>query len=185
MKRLTSSLFVIILLAGCSAKPVLVNYTAPVATPSDWYPIPADAPAQAELTSPEVPRIFPELETLATVATDQPLTVDWVTDSLGNRSLLLNRPSGASWELLESAMDQLNIAIFDKNRDEYRFELATDKPKKGLFNLFKTSEELNVVLIPRGNSTVVAVEGKDDIAPEEKDVDRILNQLMNHFQANS
>jgi len=183
MNRALIMTVIALVLVGCAGQPTYVGYNASEATASDWFPIPSDAPALVKIESPTVVRIQPVIAQPSDAEIGAELQVDWLTDSVGNSTLLVNRQAGVAWEIVESAINQLDIVLFDKNRDEYRFELASGKPKKGLLALFKSKQGLNIVLIPQGNSTVIAVEGKDDVLPESSKIESILNDLANQLQA--
>ena len=177
MNRVLVIAVLVLMIVGCSSKPIYVGYSAPEPTSSDWFPIPSDAPALVTVESPVVSRIQPYIEAPSADETASELTVEWLLDSVGNSTLLLNRQAGTAWELVEVAINRLEIRLYDKNRDEYRFELATGKPRKGLLALFRAKQNLNIVLIPRGNFTVIAVEGKDEVLPESSKIESILKDL--------
>ena len=185
MNRVLLIVSLSLVLAGCAGKPVVVNYNAPEPSVNDWFPIPNDAPNFAQVGSPKVSRITPYIAPAIEADPNQALRVDWLLDSVGNATLLLNRQSGTAWELVETALADLNIELADKNRDEYRFELAQAKGAGGLLNVFRTKQKLNIILFPRGNSTVVAVEGKDEVLPEASVTESILQDIANQLQVKS
>jgi uncharacterized lipoprotein len=172
-------------LLGCSSKPVFVEYKAPQNSESDWFSIPAEAPSEVEVTSPTVPRVTIAIEESQVSNESQPLSIVQLTDSLGNVSLEINRQPGAAWELVESALDQLDIALFDKDREAYRFELAVEKRPKGLFSWLKPSDDLFLVLVPQGGQTILMIEGKDDEVPDNDRVDGLISKLLEYFQVNA
>jgi uncharacterized lipoprotein len=183
--RLLILVCVFLSLLGCSSKPVFVEYNAPSNSANDWFSIPADAPSQVEISSPSVPRVTVKVDESRASSESQPLSIVQLTDSLGNVSLEINRQPGAAWELVESALDQLDIALFDKDREAYRFELAVEKRPKGLFSWLKPSDDLFLVLVPQGGQTVVMIEGKDDDVPDSDRVEGLISQLLEYFEVNT
>jgi uncharacterized lipoprotein len=182
MKKL-SYVLLVVLLASCSSKPVLVAYQAPESDSGDWFPIPADAPSTVEVSVPTVPRIKPNLDKTEATDSAEPLSVVRLQDSIGNVSLQINRQPGVAWEIVESAINTLEIDVFDKDREQYRFELAIENKAKGLFSFFKPSDGLFIVLVPQAENTVLVIEGQDDTVPDDSRVKRILDQFTDYFEA--
>lgn len=173
----------VMLLSACASDPVYVNYSAAQSSASDWYVIPDDAPAKVEISDPEVPRgNFRVSEPDAGAIETAELTVTRLVDSLGNSSLQMNRRPGTAWEVLEAALDELDIAISDRNRGEYQFQLRTGTQNTSLFSFFKSPEVLKIVLIPQGDNTLIAIEGENDEVPDSAEVDEIFGRLYEHFQ---
>jgi hypothetical protein len=172
-------------LIGCAADPVIVEYKAPQNSASDWFPIPADAPSEVVVSSPTVPRVSIAVQDDLVSNQSQPLVISKLTDSLGNVSLELNRQPGAAWELIESALDQLDIELFDKDREAYRFELAVEKRAKGLFSWIRPSDDLFIVLVPQGGQTVLMVEGEGDDVPDSDRVEDLISRLLKYFEADA
>jgi len=173
----------VLLLIGCSSKPVIVEYSAPKPTLSDWFPIPADAPAIVQLTDGVVPKLNSQIEQPDITSVSSALEITQTTDSLGNISLQFNRQPGVTWELVESALADVNYKVIDKDRDNYKFQLSSAQKTQSLFAIIfgKSVDQLNVVLIPQGQVTLVVVEGPDDELPELDRIVDILTDIENHF----
>ncbi|EAR08248.1 hypothetical protein [Reinekea blandensis] len=170
-------------LAGCASDPVYVSYTHPENSDRDWYPIPADAPSQVEVSDPEVPRVtLSEPLDTDTQTEAGALSVVRRSDSLGNETLLMNRRPGTAWEVMNTALTALDLTVSDRNREEYRFEITLGEDRTGLFSFFQQAERLNIVLIPQGVETIVAIEGENDEVPESDAASDIIDRLLKHFQ---
>ena len=176
----------IVLVVGCSGKPTIVNYEATESKGADWYPIPADAPSEVVVEAPTLPRIAPEIEE-ATEVQEGTLAIESVRDSIGNISLLVNRSSSATWELVDQAFTAQQVDVSDKDRSEYRFFIGqSSESGSWLSRLFSpAAEPLSVVLIPQGGSTLVVVEAADNKIPEESEVLSLLNSIQEYYQAQS
>lgn len=175
-----------VLLSACASDPVIVNYTAEQSDASDWYVIPDDAPESVAISDPELSRP-PVTDLSVPVSSDSKsdLSVVKQVDSLGNSTLKLNRRPGTAWELIDSALNELDINIRDRNRDEYQFELLLGAEKRSLLSFLKPRDSLKIVLIPQAENTLVAVEGDGDEVPDASRIEDILGQLYDHFQAAS
>lgn len=184
MKYSFSLVLAVLVLFGCSSKQVMVTYTPDAQSSTDWFVIPDDAPSSVALKEPKVPRANIEVEQWQNRSASEPLTVERLTDSIGNVSLRLNRSTGASWELVSAALDAEEIAVDDRDRDQYRFELL--KERYGLFALFKGAQEaLSLVLVPDNDKTLIVLEGTDDVTPDSDYSKEVIESLHHYFESNS
>lgn len=174
----------IVLVMGCANKPVVVDYSAPVSAESDWYVIPADAPQQVEMTKTSIPRLSIDLPTERDSENLNALIIVELKDSVGNSSLRFNRNSNSTWELIESALQDLNYTIADKDRGSYRFFVRTGPKRSWLYRLLSNKEEelIHVVLIPQLSDTFVVVEGDGDEVLTSDVADAIFSDLKQYFQ---
>ncbi|MBU2863057.1 hypothetical protein KO489_04310 [Reinekea forsetii] len=179
---LLSSIFVSFFVLGCSSKPSIVSYDASVVSGEDHLPLPADAPAQVNIDDIEVPRLTLDISSESN-ATTAPLSVEKITDSFGQTSLKINRNTASSWELVDQALIELAIETTDRNRSEYRFELASSVEKQGLLaRLFsKKTKPLLLVLIPSGQNTILSLESTNDELPDSKQTDELFEKLLTHW----
>ncbi|TCS40796.1 hypothetical protein [Reinekea marinisedimentorum] len=170
-------------LFGCSSKPISVEYDPTQTSTTDWYPIPADAPSTVEYTEFTVPQNEAFVGEANEVRERSALIVAELKDSLGNSSLRFNRTPSSTWELLDAALQELEVALDDKNRSEYRFELEKIR-KPGLYNRIMGiyEEQLSLVLIPQENDTLVIVEGEGDEVPSSPVAENLLQDLFAHFK---
>lgn len=174
----------LVLVSSCASKAISVDYDSTKTSPSDWYPIPSDAPASVTYTEFEIPRHAPYV---AEDSAQQPakLEVLAIEDSIGNMSLSFNRPLTATWELIDLAFADMAVVLKDKNRSEYRFELIPDQRSGNWFSrLFSSSgDELSLVLIPHEQDTLVFVEGESEEVPSSPQAKQTLQQLLSYFDA--
>ncbi|MEJ2043864.1 MAG: hypothetical protein P8X74_09830 [Reinekea sp.] len=174
----------VVVLLGCSSKQVMVAYNADPQGSTDWFVIPDDAPSTVALQEPEVPRANIEVEQWQNRSASEPLSVERLTDSIGNVSLRLNRSTGASWELVSAALEAEEIAVDDRDRDQYRFDLI--KERYGLSALFKGAQEaLSLVLVPDNDKTLIVLEGTDDVTPDSDYAKEVLESLHHYFESSS
>jgi hypothetical protein len=184
--KLTSCIFVILVsvisFAGCSSKLISVEYDPSQTTSTDWYPIPDDAPREVAYTEFSVPQNDPFVAEPELVDESSALIVVELKDSLGNSSLRFNRTPALTWELLDSALNDLNVALEDKDRSEYRFELEKIR-KPGLYSRLMGlyEEQLSIVLIPQEKDTLVIIEGETDEVPSSPVAENLLQDLFAHF----
>jgi hypothetical protein len=171
------------LLVACGLNPAIVEYDASITSKDDHLPLPKDAPASVEITEIKVPRLTVDINAEEDSALRTSFTVEEIVDSLGQRTLKLNRNTATSWELVDQALNEQDIQTSDRNRSEYRFELGGTKAGKGFFKrLFtKKTEPLSLVLIPSGQFTVLSLESADDALPEESQVDRVFSALLDQW----
>lgn len=172
-------------LLACSAKPVLVQYQTETANTADWYPIPADAPDVVEVASKDIPRLQTNVVPVASDAESAPLQVQTLTNGLGVTSLLLNREPGAAWELVENALTKLEVPVADKDRRDFRFELAKSQDRDGGFKLFKAGQGVFVVLVPQGVDTLLMIEGEDNQIADLDQANELIEQLATYFGADA
>lgn len=176
-------LFSIGLLVSCGSTPVIVAYDANITSKADHLPLPADAPATVEMTEIVVPRLTIKVDAEDEVASRAPFVAEEQVDSLGQKSLKLNRNTATSWELVDQALNEQGIETSDRNRSEYRFELGGTKSETGFFKrLFsKKTEPLTLVLIPNGQFTMLSLESDEDALPEASEVDRVFSALLKYW----
>lgn len=88
----------------------------------------------------------------------------------------------STWELLDAALQELEVALDDKDRSEYRFNLEKIR-KPGLYNRIMGiyEEQLSLVLIPQENDTLVIVEGEGDEVPSSPVAENLIDDLFAHF----
>ena len=171
-------------LSGCATKEFSAHYDANAAGPAGWYPIPSDAPASVSSKDLVMPRVNIDIPRPDPTVARAPLTVERLTDSIGNVSLRLNRPTNAAWELVSVALDSEKITVDDRDRNEYRFDLL--KQKKGFFGFFKGDDEtLSLVLVPDNGKTLIVLEGKDDVTPDSEHAAEVIDSLYQYFETNS
>ena len=180
MLRTLVTVFTVLAVVGCSSKPVMVDYTNEDGSANDWYVIPGDAPATVALKEPEVPKATVEVEQWEVKTASEPLAIERLKDSIGNISLRLNRSTGASWELVSTALDAEGIEVSDRDRDQYRFDLI--KERYGFMGLFKGDQKaLSLVLVPDNDKTLLVLEGKDDVTPDSDYAAEVVDSLYNYF----
>lgn len=171
------------LIVACGSNPTIVEYDASIASKDDHLPLPADAPASVELTEIDVPRLTVDISAEEDSALRTSFTVEEIVNSLGQKTLKLNRNTATSWELVDQALNDQGIQTSDRNRSEYRFELGGTKAGKGFFKrLFtKKTEPLSLVLIPSGQYTVLSLESADDAIPEASEVEKVFSALLDQW----
>lgn len=171
------------LLVACGSNPTIVEYNASITSKDDHLPLPKDAPATVEVTEIKVPRLTVDISAEEDSVSRASFTAEEIVDSLGQKTLKLNRNTATSWELVDQALIEQGIKTSDRNRSEFRFELGGTKAGKGFFKrLFtKKTEPLSLVLIPSGQFTVLSLESADDALPETSEVDRIFSALLDQW----
>lgn len=171
---------------GCAQKPVTVEFNSALRSPSDLYPLPSDAPSQVVVQSKQqLSKLDLQLEQ-PEQSNSARLVVEQLQDSVGNISLSINRSAGQSWELVDQALTEMGTRTIDRDRREYQFVLGPEAgQKRGLFSFLTPRRNLlTLVLVPQGQSTLVALEADDNQIPERSVVENLLLPLKDTLTAN-
>lgn len=177
------------MLSACGSRAVNVEYNPEAASEgSDWYPVPADEPVKVTSTDRVVERPPVRIAApLDTVSSGAPLEVRQEVDSFGNISLEVNRNASLTWELLNVAVSRLEWPVADRNRTEYRLELADrERAARGFFGRTKSffteeSQTVNLILVPKVSTTGISAEYADDKALSTEDNRRLMTQLRDEL----
>lgn len=167
------------LFVSCSTNKAMVSHDISRTSPSDVYQIPADAPVQVAVQALTVPRISPFIQPLTTRQLNSELEITQQTDSLGLPNLRINRPTRVSWEIVESAIGELEWNIVDRDRRNYTIELdQREIARSTLARWFGKGVGLvDLVLIPQGDETLVVLEARDDSVPDVNTSEQVLTML--------
>lgn len=185
VKALIVSVTCLLALSACGSRPVNVEYTPDTLAPQgDWFPIPVESSVTVTSADRVVERPPVRIqESRLNSGSGEPLAVTEGIDSFGNVSLEVNRPASLTWELLNAAVRRLEWPVSDRNRSEYRIELADpERASRGFFGRIKAffSEErqpVNLILVPKVNATGISAEYPDDKTLAEEDNRRLMTQL--------
>lgn len=183
------SVLSILLLSACTSRAVNVEYKPEAASEgSDWFPVPASEPVKVTSTDRIVERPPVRIdEPLGTGNAGTSLEVKQEVDSFGNISLEVNRNASLTWELLNIAVSRLEWPVADRNRTEYRLELADrETAGRGFFGRTKAffteeSQTVNLILVPKVSTTGISAEYADDKALSTEDNRRLMTQLRDEL----
>lgn len=173
-----------LVLAACGQREINVDYNPEAEAPSDWYPIPVDdarTVTNADRTVDRPPVTIDD--SLFERGATSELVITNNTDSFGNLSLQVNRNASLTWELLESAVAQLGWPVADRNRSQYRMELAdADVASRNLFGriaAFFSGERQTVylILVPSVSGTGIAAEYPEDRVLSAEENRRLMSEL--------
>lgn len=178
MFRISLIVTISLYFVSCASNGETITYQQPASTGQDWYPLPADAPAEVVFEKPEIVRIEPTLPSIPDNNSGALSVIEQV-DSLGYMSLKINRDPGVAWELVDTALREIDIEVSDRDRSEYKFELESTE-RTGWFS--ERPEVLTLVLIPQDFDTLVVVEGEEDTLPDTDKSAEILTPIFRYFQ---
>lgn len=180
-------LIVITLLAlvACGQREINVEYNPSAEQgQSDWYPIPVESTRTVTNANRDIDRPPVTIDdSLFERSFSSELTIADSIDSFGNVSLEINRNASLSWELLQSAVDQLGWPVADLNRSQYRLELAdADIAQQNFFGRMRAffsgeRQTVYLVLVPKVEVTGIAAEYPDDQVLSADDNRQLMAEL--------